>query len=78
MTPEQIHAGECVTVQWRTRGATSWINIVRDEQMLKENAPLSGSFQDCPRLPGQYKYRLIAYNPQDNRVRQDCLVTVVA
>ncbi len=76
MTPERIQAGGCVTVAWRAGGATSWINIFRGEHMIKENAPLSGSMQDCPRQPGEKKYRIIAYNPQDKRVRQDRIVTV--
>ena len=76
VTPERIQVGGIVTVTWRAGGATSWINIFRGEHMIKENAPLSGSMKDSPRQPGEKKYRIIAYNPQDKRVRQDRIVTV--
>jgi polar amino acid transport system substrate-binding protein len=76
VTPDQIPAGSCVNVTWRAGGGTSWINIVRNDDIVFENAPLSGSVQDCPPGPGDYRYRMVAFNPQDERVRQDQFVTV--
>ena len=67
-----------MTLTWKTGGGTSWVNIFRGERIVWENAPLSGSVQDCPDSVGTHQYRLIAYNPQDKRTRQDQFVTVTA
>jgi hypothetical protein len=75
-SPEQVPAGGCVTLKWRTGGGTSWVNIFRGDDTVWENAPLQGSVQDCPETAGTVNYRLIAYNPQDKRVHQDRAVTV--
>jgi polar amino acid transport system substrate-binding protein len=75
-TPDAIPAGACVTLQWKTAGGTSWVNIYRGEDMVWENAPLQGSVQDCPTETGTLDYRLIAFNPQDKRVHEDRTVTV--
>jgi cytoskeletal protein RodZ len=76
VTPEEVKVGECVDVSWSASGATSWVNILRDDEFLWENAPLSGSVQDCPDVAGAYLYRMVAYNPEDDRVREDLTVTV--
>jgi ABC-type amino acid transport substrate-binding protein len=75
-TPEQIAVGACVTLQWKTGGGTSWVNIFRGDDTVWENAPLQGTVQDCPDAAGTVDYRLIAYNPQDKRVHEDRTVTV--
>jgi hypothetical protein len=76
VTPEQINIGACVNISWTTGGGTSWVTIVRGEYTVWDNAPLSGNVQDCPDASGQYDYRLVAFNPQDQRVREDRTVTV--
>jgi hypothetical protein len=75
VTPEEVKVGECVDVSWSASGATSWVNIVRNDDFLWENAPLSGSVQDCPDEAGEYRYRMVAYNPEDDRVREEVTVT---
>ena len=74
--PEQIPGGACVNISWTTGGGTSWVNIVRGEDIVWDNAPLSGTTQDCPEAPGDYNYRLVAFNPGDVRTREDRYVTV--
>ncbi len=76
VSPEQIPAGACVTLTWKTGGGTSWVNVYRGDDTVWENAPLQGSVQDCPTETGVLDYRLIAYNPQDKRVHEDRTVTV--
>jgi polar amino acid transport system substrate-binding protein len=76
VSPEQIPAGSCISLKWKTGGGTSWVNIFCGETTVWENAPLQGSVQDCPETPGTVDYRLIAYNPQDQRVHEDRVVTV--
>ena len=76
VTPEAIAVGECVTVSWSAGGATSWVNIVRDGDFIWEDAPLNGSLEDCPTEAGTHEYRIVAYNPEDDRVRERREVTV--
>ena len=71
VNPGQIRAGACVTLSWRCGGDTAWVNIFRGEHQVMENAPRSGSTQDCPNQPGDYNYRLIAYDSDDKRKRMD-------
>lgn len=78
VVPEQINLGDCVNISWTTGGGTSWVTIVRGEHTVWDNAPLSGTVQDCPDAPGDYGYRLVAFNPQDQRVREDRTITVSA
>jgi hypothetical protein len=74
--PQAIALGQCVKVTWETSGGTSWVNVLRNDDYIWENAPLSGSLQDCPDKAGDYRYRVVAWNPQDDRVREDVQVTV--
>jgi hypothetical protein len=77
VSPAQIKLGDCVTVSWDCGGATSWVTVVRGEHIVMDNAPLSGSAQDCPDTPGQVGYRIVAFNPEDERVRQDRTIQVI-
>ena len=71
VNPGQIRAGECVTISWRCGGETAWVNIFRGEHAVRENAGPSGSVQDCPKKPGDYNYRIIAYDRDDKHNWQD-------
>lgn len=74
--PQAIKLGQCVKVTWAASGGTSWVNVLRDDDYIWENAPLTGSLQDCPDKAGDYRYRVVAWNPVDDRVREDLNVTV--
>jgi hypothetical protein len=76
VTPDEIAVGECVSISWSTSGATSWVNVLRNDDFIWENAPLTGSLRDCPDASGDYRYRIVAYNPEDDRIREDRQVTV--
>ena len=74
--PGEITVGECVNISWSTSGGTTWVSILRDDTELEDNAPLSGSIQDCPTDAGEPVYAVIAYNADDKRDRQEQTVTV--
>lgn len=56
----QIAVGQCVTLTWRTRNATS-VNLVRNGVILLNNWNPNASLDDCPPQPGLYQYDLTAY-----------------
>ena len=76
VTPKEVSVGGCFAVSWSAGGGTSWVNIVRDDDFIWENAPLDGATQDCPDKAGEYLYKIVAYNPVDDRVREEATVTV--
>jgi hypothetical protein len=76
VTPTEIAVGQCVEVSWSASGGTFWVNILRDDDYIWENAPVTGSLQDCPDKAGDYRYRVVAWNEVDDRVREDQNVTV--
>jgi len=57
--PDQILAGQCVTIRWTVEGSVSTVNIGRGGVVLWPNAPFGGSMQDCPGL-GQQSYTIEA------------------
>lgn len=61
--PDQIAAGQCVTVQWIVQGAVDSVSISRSGVTIWPNAPFSGAMQDCPPNTGQVVYGLIANGP---------------
>jgi hypothetical protein len=76
VVPEQIQLGQCVKVSWSTSGGTVWVNVLRNDDYIWENAPASGSLQDCPDSTGDHRYRVVAWNELDDKVREDLIVTV--
>lgn len=61
--PFEIFAGQCVAIRWDVEGSVSSVALTRNDQVLWQNAPLSGSLQDCPANPADYSYTLEATGP---------------
>ncbi len=74
--PNQIQAGQCVQVSWRTGGGTTLVQILRSGVIVLDNAPLEGSGQDCVMQSGKVTYRLVASNAAGESVSQDQSVQV--
>lgn len=74
--PSQITAGQCVQISWVTSGGTDRVRTLRNGLIMQDNAPLSGSFQDCPTEVGIITYRLEARNIVGEMVSQDRTVSV--
>lgn len=75
-SPTQITAGQCVQINWVTSGGTSQVRTLRNGQPLQTNAPLAGSFQDCPTGTGIVTYRLEASNVAGQIVSQERTVSI--
>jgi heat shock protein HslJ len=74
--PQEIEAGDCVSIAWSTSGGTSWVTITADDVILQDNAPLEGNLEHCPQAPGSVEYEIISYNDQDQTTKQQQRVTV--
>ena len=59
--PNKISVGECARLTWETENAVK-LQLYRDDEMLLEEAPPSGTLEDCPGLTGYAVYRLVAEN----------------
>ncbi|MBN1146741.1 MAG: hypothetical protein JXA78_05760 [Anaerolineales bacterium] len=59
--PERIHRGSCVVIHWAV-GNADRVTLLKDGNVLLDNASLAGSYQDCINQPGLYWYRLEASN----------------
>ena len=76
VTPEQVAMGGCFNINWSAGGGTTWVNVYKNDDTILENAPLSGSLQDCPIAAGPVEYGVEAYNVVDQSVIQDVIVQV--
>jgi hypothetical protein len=56
----QITLGQCVTISWSTRYANR-VRLSRNNTVLWDGAPVTGSTQDCPQVTGQNTYTLEAF-----------------
>jgi len=76
VNPQQIKAGECVQVTWKTGGGTTYVNIYRGEQDVWEDPPFQGSVQDCPAETGTLTYGIQVWNAADKTIWQEQEVQV--
>jgi ABC-type amino acid transport substrate-binding protein len=68
VTPGQIQSGQCVTANWVVQGTVDKVVFERNGEDLLPNAPVSGSYTDCPPMSGQVQYGLGAYGPGGKQV----------
>ncbi len=61
--PLRITLGRCVAIQWQVGGDVNKVDILRHDRVIWDNAPLSGSLQDCPKKTGGKRYNIKAYGP---------------
>ena len=61
--PTQINFGQCVDLTWQISGNVSSVRLLRDQLVLWDGAPVSGTMQDCPPSSGQVNYSLEATGP---------------
>lgn len=63
VTPNgQIVAGRCVDVRWRVSGDISNVRVTRNDAVLWNGAPLSGTSRDCPGV-GEMTYAIEVTGP---------------
>jgi polar amino acid transport system substrate-binding protein len=68
--PPAITVGQCVNILWQVSGQVSNVTLVINTVGVWPNAPVSGSYQDCPATPGQSIYQITATGPGGSTQQQ--------
>lgn len=76
VTPNQIQVNQCVNIFWNTTGGTTNVRILRDGNIVLDNASFSGQTQDCLSQAGTVTYTIEARNASGEGVSQSAQVTV--
>lgn len=61
--PNQIIGGQCVQIQWEVIGDVTNIILTRNEEILWDDASLSGTREDCPPGTGERVYGIEVTGP---------------
>jgi cystine transport system substrate-binding protein len=78
LTPDgQVQIGQCVSISWQVGGQVNRVRVLRNNSTLWDNAPFSGSTQDCPQVLGANTYTLEAFGPTSS-TRSQRSVTVIS
>jgi ABC-type amino acid transport substrate-binding protein/heat shock protein HslJ len=77
VNPSQIETGGCVTANWSTGGGTTYVRLLRNGNVIMDDAPHSGSIPDCLNSAGDFTYRLEA-SGNGQTVSKQQQVTVAA
>lgn len=76
VTPIEINAGECVTINWSAGGNVNLVQLRRNGSIVVDNGPLNGNVTDCIASAGTYTYRIEASNATGATAFQQATVTV--
>jgi hypothetical protein len=64
LTPSgELPLGQCVSLAWQVTGDVSGVALFRNKEPLWEEAPVEGTFEDCPEALGTYEYAVGAQGP---------------
>jgi len=70
VNPPAITLGQCVNIAWQVSGQVNNVTLVINTTGVWPNAPVSGSYQDCPATTGQSIYQLTATGPGGSTQQQ--------
>jgi polar amino acid transport system substrate-binding protein len=73
-----VQVGNCIVLSWKVSGGANWAQMLRNDQVILDNAPLAGNAQDCLQKVGLVQYKLIAANPQGQRTESVLNVNVTS
>jgi hypothetical protein len=82
LAPDVITPGMCTIVSWTTGGGTTRVQLLRDNAVIWDNAPLNSSVQDCPQIPADRPlpfvmvYTLYAFNNAGQQTARTVNLTV--
>jgi heat shock protein HslJ len=78
VVPTEIALNECVAVTWNVGGDVRSLDILRDENVVLDEAPFTGSGQNCLTAAGSYRYQLVATSSEGISATAEVTVTVQA
>jgi ABC-type amino acid transport substrate-binding protein len=84
LAPDVITPGMCTIASWTTSGGTTRVQLLRDNAVIWDNAPLNSSIQDCPQIPADRPlpfvmvYTLYAFNNAGQQTARSVNLTVNA
>jgi ABC-type amino acid transport substrate-binding protein len=70
VNPPAITLGQCVNIAWQVSGQVNNVTLVINTTGVWPNAPVSGSYQDCPATTSQSIYQLTAQGPGGSTQQQ--------
>jgi heat shock protein HslJ len=76
--PSEIKVGECVNGSWSVSGDVQVVRLLRNSTVIVDNAPTTGSGQDCFQNSGTEVYRLEVVGMDGSTVSQEQSVIVKA
>lgn len=74
--PNQIAEGNCLNVAWSVGGGATSARILRNSDVILDNAPFNGNLGDCPTPAGSYTYQVEARNNSGDTDSASQTVTV--
>ncbi len=78
VSPEAVAVNECVVVSWNVGGDVKTIQILRDDVVILDGAPTTGSGQNCLTEAGSYRYGLVATSSTGASSNAEVTVTAAA
>ncbi|MCB9122255.1 MAG: transporter substrate-binding domain-containing protein [Caldilinea sp.] len=78
VTPESVPVNGCVVVAWNVGGDVQSLRILRNNDILLDGAPPTGSGQNCLTEAGDFEYRLDAFSSTGQSASSSATVTVIA
>lgn len=76
VNPTTIMAGQCVSINWSIGGTVNLVRLLRNGNIVVDNAALNGNATDCLNDAGTYTYRVEASNNAGQNAFQQASVTV--
>ena len=79
VSPTTIEQGQSVTVSWTTGGGTTYLELLRNDEMIWMDTQLSNSVPDGPPVEAgaTIRYVLVAYNNAGDTMTSEAIVRVV-
>ena len=60
---DELVLGQCASIAWQVAGEVEQVAIFRNKKLLWEEAPVEGTYEDCPQTAGAYEYAVGAQGP---------------
>jgi hypothetical protein len=73
-TPDRLPAGSCTRIYWKVGGDFNRVRLLRNTQVVLDNAPPTGDTEDCSYDKGTFVYGVTASNAAGQTASRDATV----